>query len=163
MLSWSFGTMADFDYANMYSDLNCVTLVFIAAFLLVIHLCNIMYEAGDAPECCCGEGEMVLLKAGKHAMNAGRYYLKCPADGKHPMSFKWYDAYRAESEWHSIQETGKQGVHIRAAAVSDHSYSNGACAHCFASFLITETKVNVLLGLLGLLLVAVCIMIGKLM
>lgn len=123
--------------------------------------CSIMYQAGVIPECCCGEGKMELLKAGKYAINAGRWYLRCPTKGNHPMSFMWYDEYYSEKKWHISQEIANEVRESRPTAVRDNSYSNGTCSHCCASNSTTETKVNLLLGLLGLLLVALCILIGK--
>lgn len=52
-----------------------------------------MIDNDGGPDCVCGEGKMVLLRAGKWAINAGRYYYKCPVDGKHPGWFWWYDEY----------------------------------------------------------------------
>ncbi|KAL1536836.1 hypothetical protein AAHA92_29419 [Salvia divinorum] len=52
---------------------------------------------GDGtPLCGCGKGKMELRCAGRSSMNAGRYYYKCPVNGKHPGSFKWYDEYHDE-------------------------------------------------------------------
>ncbi|KAL1558852.1 hypothetical protein AAHA92_09267 [Salvia divinorum] len=38
----------------------------------------------------CGARKMEMRCAEKSAMHAERYYLKCPADGKHRGSFKWF-------------------------------------------------------------------------
>ncbi|KAL1546015.1 hypothetical protein AAHA92_22674 [Salvia divinorum] len=48
-----------------------------------------MHEA--IPLCVCGKGKIDLRCAGKSAINAGRFYYKCPVNGKHPGSFKWCD------------------------------------------------------------------------
>lgn len=43
------------------------------------------------PFCSCGNGRMVLRRAGDIAKNAGRYYYKCPLENDHRGSFKWFD------------------------------------------------------------------------
>ncbi|KAG6410442.1 hypothetical protein SASPL_128502 [Salvia splendens] len=91
---------------------------------------------------------MELQRVGPNALNAGRYYLKCPANDKHPMSFKWYDEYRSDNKWHTKEATGKHIREGRPTAVRDHCYSKGSRAHGCASNSNTEMKVNVLLCLL---------------
>ncbi|KAL1536921.1 hypothetical protein AAHA92_29495 [Salvia divinorum] len=41
---------------------------------------------------------MELRCAGKSARNAGRYYYKCPVNGKHPDSFLWSGEYHNKSK-----------------------------------------------------------------
>ncbi|KAL1536533.1 hypothetical protein AAHA92_29169 [Salvia divinorum] len=55
-----------------------------------------MYPLGETPACVCGSSKMEMRCTGKSVMNTGRYYLKCPVNGKHLESFKWYDEYRGE-------------------------------------------------------------------
>ncbi|KAG6392661.1 hypothetical protein SASPL_146885 [Salvia splendens] len=43
--------------------------------------------------CSCGNGMMDLRCAGRTARHAGRYYYKCPVNGDHPGSFKWFDEH----------------------------------------------------------------------
>ena len=51
-------------------------------------------DMGDGiPDCSCGAGKMELRCAGKNAMHAGQYYLKCPANLNHAWSFQWCDMY----------------------------------------------------------------------
>ncbi|KAL1547693.1 hypothetical protein AAHA92_16016 [Salvia divinorum] len=49
------------------------------------------------PFCACGAGKMMLLRAGEAATNAGRYYYKCPRNGKHVKSFIWCDDYHSKT------------------------------------------------------------------
>ncbi|KAG6423499.1 hypothetical protein SASPL_113896 [Salvia splendens] len=74
-----------------------------------------MNPKGETPECVCGYGRMVLRCAGKSAQNAGRYYLKCPVNGKHPGSFKWYDEVASDTmhrSWNLQTERGKRAEDV---------------------------------------------------
>ncbi|KAG6405373.1 hypothetical protein SASPL_132962 [Salvia splendens] len=58
---------------------------------------------------------MVLRCAGKSAQNAGRYYLKCSVNGKHPGSFKWYDEVASDTMFQTCNlqtERGKQAQDV---------------------------------------------------
>ncbi|XP_042001184.1 uncharacterized protein LOC121750669 [Salvia splendens] len=126
-------------------------------------VCSLMYQGGGTPECYCGAGKMELRCAGPKAMNAGRYYLKCPANDNHPKSFMWFDEFLHDNKRRNKEVTGKHIREGRPAAVRDHRCSKGSRAHGTQSSSNTEMKVNVLLCLVCLLLVAACILIGKLM
>ncbi|KAG6411284.1 hypothetical protein SASPL_129362 [Salvia splendens] len=136
----------------------------ILRWLTLIYSCPfLMYQGGGTPECYCGAGKMELRCAGPKAMNAGRYYLKCPANDNHPKSFMWFDEFLHDNKRRNKEVTGKHIREGRPAAVRDHRCSKGSRAHGTQSSSNTEMKVNVLLCLVCLLLVAACILIGKLM
>ncbi|KAG6405032.1 hypothetical protein SASPL_132612 [Salvia splendens] len=71
---------------------------------------------------------MELRRAGLNALNAGRYYLKCPHNEKHPMSFEWYDEYRSHNKWYTKEATGKRIREGKRTAIRDHRYSKGSRA-----------------------------------
>ncbi|KAL1564377.1 hypothetical protein AAHA92_06728 [Salvia divinorum] len=89
--------------------------------------------ADGIPECICGEGKMVLRCAGKSAMNAGRYYYKCPVNGKHPGSFLWSNEYHDKSKFgSSMKETGKSTLVHVGRHTGDNSQGNwsSGCSCC---------------------------------
>lgn len=135
-----------------------------SCMLIIMSYFSIMYPGDGTPDCSCGKGKMELRCAGKNALHAGRYYLKCPADGQHPGSFKWYDEYRNAGLKHTYEEKDKRGRDIRSVAPPmNRNYSNVVCARCRASKSTTEMKINVLICLVFLLIVAACLMMGKFM
>ena len=155
--------MSKFDYFYIYVALICPATYFVDSFLIITSYCSLMYPSGETPDRSCGGGKMELRCAGKNVVHVGRYYLKCPANGQHLGSFKWYDEYRTGGLNHTNEENGKRVRDIRSPALMKHPYSNEVCAHCCASKSTTEMKINVLICLVGLLLVAVCFMMGKFM
>ncbi|KAL1550620.1 hypothetical protein AAHA92_18561 [Salvia divinorum] len=89
--------------------------------------------ADGIPECICGEGKMVLRCAGKSAMNAGKYYYKCPVNGKHPGSFLWSNEYHDKSKFgSSMKETGKSTLVHAGRHTGDNSQGNwsSGCSCC---------------------------------
>lgn len=81
---WCFSLLVAFEFRIFSRSL----LVFAAIF-------PIMRMEDYSPQCCCGNGRMVLLRVGRSARNAGRYYYKCPLYHDHHGSFKWFDEWAA--------------------------------------------------------------------
>ncbi|KAL1543545.1 hypothetical protein AAHA92_20507 [Salvia divinorum] len=110
--------------------------------------------AGDIPECGCGEGKMELRCAGKTAMHAGRYYLKCPHNGKHLGSFQWYDEYQRQviTRWSYV------GQCHRSKSAIEHG-----CGQCHGSKSCNEIKVHLVIGLMRLVVFLFGVSIDKLL
>lgn len=125
-------------------------------------------ELDMIPECNCGRGKMKLFCAGKEATHAGRYYYKCPLNAKHSRSFLWCD------EYHSRNGDAKQPSYVlnqlyrpmkpvySSDAVKNKKMNQagsvcGVCGCCRA-----ETRMNLLLVFMGLVLLILGIVLGRL-
>lgn len=51
----------------------------------------VVIEFKAPPDCECGNGPMVLRKAGDYLTRPGSYYYICPASLKHRNRYFWYD------------------------------------------------------------------------
>ena len=124
-----------------------------------------MNPKGETLECVCGCGRMVLRCAGKSAQNAGRYYLKCPVNGKHPGSFKWYDEVASDTmqrSWNLKTERGKRAEDVPGADSRSEPKTSALMTSQEVDTIRTlAQKTNVLILFTGLVLVMVLVMIGK--
>lgn len=121
----------------------------------------------DIPDCPCGTGKMELRCAGPDAENPGRYYLKCPAHGQHPCSFKWYDTYRADNAARGgyvmdIQKP-KWGEAVGPMVMPHAVGWKAGSGHICKSNSSSPIVVQVLIGFLGMVLVLLGFFIGKFM
>ncbi|KAL1545162.1 hypothetical protein AAHA92_21916 [Salvia divinorum] len=124
-----------------------------------------MYPLGDTPDCVCSPGKMEIRCAGKSAMNAGRFYLKCHVNGKHPGSFKWHDEYHGEglrTPTTLNSDKGKGVRETRVKAPPGSGYIAGRCVACDANQPSQEMKANVLICFTGIHLVMVGFLVGRL-
>ncbi|KAL1536238.1 hypothetical protein AAHA92_28920 [Salvia divinorum] len=119
--------------------------------------------ADDIPACGCGSGKMVLRCAGRTAMHAGRYYYKCPNNGKHPGSFKWCDEYHSEPGTVEEDKNNNRGSSGRPVQSSIGSVLDGRCTHCCGNKMPQVLTVQGMVGFMALVLILFGIIIGKLM
>lgn len=70
---------------------------------------SIMRMEDYNPHCCCGNGRMVLLSAGRSAKNVGWLYYKYPLFHDHVGSFNWFDEWTA-TRTHSVRDRGSKMV-----------------------------------------------------
>lgn len=54
-------------------------------------------EFKEPPNCECGNGPMVLRKAGDYSTRPGSYYYICPGSLKHRNRYFWYDDYNSKN------------------------------------------------------------------
>lgn len=110
---------------------------------------------------------MEMRRAGKTALNAGRYYLKCPSNGRHPGSFKWYDEYIGgnETEISAVeQEAGSLPTHTLEHSSPELKGTEHKGSHCFGVTVASQdARLDVMIAFMGLLLVVIGVLIGKLM
>ncbi|KAL1563322.1 hypothetical protein AAHA92_05804 [Salvia divinorum] len=95
---------------------------------------------------------MELRCAGKSAMNAGRYYYKCPANAKHPGSFMWSDEYHVKSAFRvSTPEHGKgnQTHVVRHAVHNRESNWPTGCNCCCGTKARTAITTQVMICFMG--------------
>lgn len=92
-----------------------------------------------------------MRRAGKTAMNARRYYLKCPANFNHRGSFIWCDEYirgmRAMPTLDDRGDTlqfGKERAHLDVG----EDVAIG-CRHCSVTTTTLDVKTLILIGFLG--------------
>lgn len=116
------------------------------------------------PECVCGMGKMKLLCAGKDAQHTGRWFYKCPIDANHSGSFFWCDDY------HSRHGDGKLPDYVlnqtwrpEKKERNTHEEKNKrrartphGCGRCHV-----EIKMNFVLGVIGLVLLVLGFVLGK--
>ncbi|KAL1566828.1 hypothetical protein AAHA92_02386 [Salvia divinorum] len=109
--------------------------------------------ASDIPECACGAGKMELRCAGKAAMHAGRYYLRCPHNGKHPGSFRWFDDFQRQltNSWSGIgRDKVGHSSHVRVRHTSGDDLSNYDCGKCCRTNRNNEIKAQFVVRLHGI-------------
>ncbi|KAL1540575.1 hypothetical protein AAHA92_24910 [Salvia divinorum] len=102
----------------------------------------------QTPDCVCGRGKMELHCAGRSAMNAGRYYYKCPINAKHSGSFKWCDEYHRDGRQvltASEEEKGKQDRVVGCTQCCGHATPNHLTSQIVVGFMAV---VLILLGIL---------------
>ncbi|KAL1568899.1 hypothetical protein AAHA92_00446 [Salvia divinorum] len=75
-------------------------------------ICSRLLAMDDTPDCSCGKEKMTMRCAGKSALNAGRFYYKCPTNGKHAGLFLWCDEFHGgnpkEGISYNLGDTEKQ-------------------------------------------------------
>ncbi|KAL1559487.1 hypothetical protein AAHA92_09824 [Salvia divinorum] len=120
--------------------------------------------ADDIPDCGCGKRKMEMRCAGRSAMHAGRYYYKCPTNGKHPGSFKWCDEYHQEipSRAPGVElEKTKRVTSSRNLTLADGVGFEGGCSHCCGNKTPNALTAHVIIGFMSLVLILLGILIGK--
>ena len=120
----------------------------------------------DIPLCSCGNGKMVLRRAGPEAKNAGRYYYKCPVRGQHSGDFKWADEYHADKprRWQVVDLDKHQwGDFVDQKPVFAVGGCNGGAAQCCGNKTSYRIVAQVLIGVMCVVLVIIGILIGKVM
>ncbi|KAL1567734.1 protein ANTAGONIST OF LIKE HETEROCHROMATIN PROTEIN 1-like [Salvia divinorum] len=119
------------------------------------------------PACACGRGKMRLLCAGKDATHSGRYFYKCSANAKHANFFLWCD------EYHSGKGSGRiptfvlnqcyrptnndESDVLAKKKMSSPSHGCRLCGRCQS-----EIRMNFILVLMGLVLLLLGVVLGKL-
>ncbi|KAL1563825.1 hypothetical protein AAHA92_06248 [Salvia divinorum] len=109
---------------------------------------------------------MDLRCAGKSAMHAGRFYYKCPVNGKHPGSFKWCDEYHNEPPFKEPGVELNQSKHVdyvRPTPMHDDLRGNGGCVHCYGNKSPNPIMAHILIIFMGLVLILLGILLGKVM
>ncbi|KAL1562980.1 hypothetical protein AAHA92_05492 [Salvia divinorum] len=83
-------------------------------------------DDGCAPHCRCGNEKMIVRCGGKFANHPGRFYYKCPVNGKHTQSFIWCDEYQNNSSTSDVQDFLRQphynigpGAKLHASTTSE--------------------------------------------
>ncbi|KAL1568553.1 hypothetical protein AAHA92_00157 [Salvia divinorum] len=74
-----------------------------------------VHDQYNAPQCRCGQGNMVVGCGRKIANHPGCYYYKCPLNSKYAQSFIWCDEFQAsnptiENQVSSVSHLFIQGV-----------------------------------------------------
>ena len=126
-------------------------------------------KADRIPECGCGWGKMAMRCAGKTAVNAGRYYMKCPANLNHSGSFQWCDEYIRGISGSSYQSYIDERVNNprlgqeRAPPIRHELEHPSGGRHYCARKAADDMKTPLLIVCVCILMVIVGILIGKLM
>lgn len=121
-------------------------------------------KADRIPECGCGMGKMAMHYAGKNAMNAGRYYLKCPANLSHSGSFQWCDVYiRGISGNSDIDECVPRLGNERMPPMHNKMEYAVGCRNSDTGKPTLDLKTTFIIVFFGILMVIVGILMGKLM
>ena len=142
-------------------------------------------DGGDMiPECLCGGGKMSLFCAGPDAKHNGRWYYKCPINSKHSGYFLWCDDYHskhgdgkmpnyvlnqvyrlAKAEDISVSEAKiSTPVTTEVSSASDTKRSASVTAAVCSGFARCEAelRMNYVLCFIGLMLLLLGIVLGKL-
>ncbi|KAL1549622.1 hypothetical protein AAHA92_17702 [Salvia divinorum] len=114
---------------------------------------------------------MEMRCAGKSAMNAGRYYYKCPLNGKHPGSFMWCDEYPRDillRESGVPIDTANRPKSVRSVTMQDELFTghvrySAQCSSCGGSKQQPALMVHVLIIFMALVLIILGVLIGKVM
>lgn len=129
------------------------------------HMSQRLVKADGIPECGCGMGKMEMRMAGRTAINAGRYYMKCPANLNHSGSFHWCDEYIRGMSGNSyidereniprlgVERTPPTHTRLEHAAFGRHIYTGEAAF---------DLKTEFLIACVGIMMIVVGISIGKL-
>ena len=122
-------------------------------------------KADGIPECGCGWGKMEMRMAGKNAINAGRYYMKCPANLNHSGSFHWCDEYIRGLSGNSYIDERANIPRLdqeRTPPIRPRLEQASRASHICAGKPVLDLKTQMLMSCVGIMMIVVGFFIGKL-